>query len=271
MSRVRDRLAAVVRRNHLAESRLSDLAGPNGTPALSSAEQAHLDTCARCRALLIGYRRAESVLSGGWINRPLRSGTRTVGVAGSDRVALVRVGRTGGRGLARRAAIPVGMVAVLVGVVATAGLLTLRGGGLRPASSGPGGSTAGGTSQPTSHATPERTGLVARLPLGTSGSFFWAPDGQHLLVRDDSGSRVYDRFGNLVSSFGQFEGWLDATHLISGDGHVASTDEPYTGGPTSNSWVVPNGHGSAAIIVAVPGCIGDPIIDWYKNGPVSYT
>src|ERR1035437_10465596 len=165
MSRIGDGLAAVVRCNHLAESRLSDLAGPNGTPALSSAEQAHLDTCARCRGLLIGYRRAESVLSGGWINRPLRSGTRTVGVAGSDRVALVRVGRNGGRGVARRAAIPVGLAAVLIGVVATAGLLTLRSGGLRPASSGPGGSTAGGTSQRTAHATPARPGLVAGLLL----------------------------------------------------------------------------------------------------------
>src|SRR5450759_3685600 len=266
MSRVRDRLAAVVRRNHLAESRLSDLAGPNGTPALSSAEQAHLDTCARCRGLLIGYRRAESVLSGGWLNRPLRSGTRTVGVAGSDQVALVAVGRTGARGLARRAAIPVGMVAVLVGVVATAGLLTLRGGGLRPASSGPGGSTAGGTSQPTSHATPERTGLVARLPLGQYGSFSWAPDGQHLLVRADSGSRVYDRFGNLISEFGPIEGWLDATHLIGGDGKVADIHEIHQSGVDVYPWVVPNGHGSAAVIVAQPGCIGDPIIDWYRNG-----
>ncbi len=265
MTRISDRLAAIARRNHVAEGRLFELAGSDGTPVASAAEQAHLDRCARCRGLLVGYRRAESVLSGGWSDRPLRPGTRTAGLAGLDRVARVRVGRGGG-GVARRAAVPMAMIAVLIGVVATAGLLTLRGGGLRPASSGPGGSTAGGTSQPTSHATPERTGLVARLPLGQYGSFSWAPDGQHLLVRDDSGSRVYDRFGNLVSSFGQFEGWLDATHLISGDGHVASTDEPYTGGPTSNSWVVASGHGSAAIIVAVPGCIGDPIIDWYKNG-----
>ena len=69
-----------------------------------------------------------------------------------------------------------------------------------------------------------------------------------------------------MSQFGQFEGWLDATHLISGDGHVTSIDEPYTGGPTSNSWVVGNGYGSAAIIVAVPACTCDPLIDWYENG-----
>src|ERR1035437_2004784 len=98
MSRISDRLAAVVRRNHLAESRLSDLAGPNGTPALSSAEQAHLDRCARCRGLLVVYRRAESVLSGGWSDRPLRPGTRTAGLAGLDRVARGRGGRAGGGG-----------------------------------------------------------------------------------------------------------------------------------------------------------------------------
>ncbi len=47
---------------------------------------------------------------------------------------------------------------------------------------------------------------------------------------------------------------------------MTSIDEPYTGGPTSNSWVVGSGHGAAAIIVAVPGCTGDPLIDWYENG-----
>ncbi len=193
----------------------------------------------------------------------LRPGAGAVGVPGQDRVARVRVGGGGG---ARRAAVPMTMIAVLIGVVATAGLLTLRSAGLRPASSGPGGSTAGGTSQPTSHATPERTGLVARLPLGQYGSFSWAPDGQHLLVRDDSGSRVYDRLGNLVSEFGPSEGWLDATHLIGGDGYVADINQGHLGASTWNGPVVASGHGSAAVIVAQPGCIGDPIIDWYKNG-----
>ncbi len=45
------------------------------------------------------------------------------------------------------------MIAVLIGVVATAGLLTLRGGGLRPASSLAGGSTARGTPHVTAQAT----------------------------------------------------------------------------------------------------------------------
>jgi WD40 repeat protein len=271
MSRIGDGLAAIVGRNHLAESRLSELAGSSGgaaaVPAASGAEQAHLDGCTRCRGLIVGYRRVDSVLSGAWIDRPLRSGTRAVDMAGPVRVARVRVARGGGQGVARRVALPVGLVAILLGVVATAGLMTLRDGGLRPASSGPKGSTAGlVTPQASSNATPQRTGLVARLTLGQYGGFSWAPDGAHLLVSEETGSRVYDRFGNLVSSFGQFEGWLDATHLISGDGHIAGIDVPYTGGPTSNSWVVAGGHGSAAIIVSQPGCIGDPILDWYKNG-----
>jgi WD40 repeat protein len=275
MSRVRDRLAAIVGRSHVAESRLFELAGPSGgavAPAASpasTAEQAHLDGCTRCRGLIVGYRRADSVLGGAWIDRPLRVGPRAVEVVVPDRVARVRVGRSeerGSRGVARRVAIPVGMVAVLIGVVATAGLLTLRGGGLRPASSGPGGYTAGQTPGATAQATPERTGLVARLPLGQYGSFSWAPDGQHLLVRADSGSRVYDRFGNPIAEFGPIEGWLDATHLIGGDGKVADIHEIHQSGVDVYPWVVPNGHGSAAVIVAQPGCIGDPIIDWYRNG-----
>jgi hypothetical protein len=154
------------------------------------------------------------------------------------------------------------MAAVLVAVVVTAGLMTLRMGGLRPAASGSGDSEAGATP----YGTPRLTALVARLPMGQWGTFSWAPDGMHVLIASTNGSTVYDRFGNVTSSFGQFEGWLDSTHLISGDGHVAGIDESYTGGPTSNSWVVANGHGSAAIIVAVPACTGDPLIDWYKNG-----
>ena len=152
MSRIGERLAAMVLRNHVAEGRLFELAGPDGTPVASAAEQAHLDRCARCRGLLVGYRRAESVLSGGWSDRPLRPGTRTAGLAGLDRVARVRVGRGGG-GVARRAAVPMAMIAVLIGVVATAGLLTLRGGGGRPGPSLAGGSTARGTPHVTAQAT----------------------------------------------------------------------------------------------------------------------
>jgi len=163
-------------------------------------------------------------------------------------------------------AIPVVAGAVLIGILVTAGLLGLRGSEKAPDGAAP------VVTPATPHGTPQRTGLVARLPLGQYGTFSWAPDGQHLLVSSyplvsgEPASRVYDRFGNVVSSFGQFEGWLDATHLISGDGHVAGIDEPYTGGATSNARVVAGGHGSAALIVAQPACIGDPILDWYKNG-----
>ena len=253
MSRLSEGLGAIARRGHLDEGRLDQLAADG--LAATTTELMHLRSCRRCRSLLVGFRRTAAVLDGAWAERPLQR--RVEIAAGGSRVRLRPPSRPApgeSRGFARRAAVPVAMAAILLGVVATAGLLTLRGGG-QPASSVPGSSMAGATPQ----GTPQRTGLVARLP----GAFFtWAPDGQHLLLDN----RVYDRFGNLVSTFGQSEGWLDATHIISGDGHVASIDEPYTGGPTSNSWVVASGDGSAAIIVAVPGCIGDPTIDWYKNG-----
>jgi hypothetical protein len=162
----------------------------------------------------------------------------------------------------QRAAVSAATVAILVGVVATAGLLNLRG-GAQPESTALGGPMSQGTPQ----GAPQGTGLVARLPLtGSWGAFSWAPDGGHLLVRDDSGSRVYDRFGKLVSEFGSIEGWLDATHLIGADGYVADIYESHKSGADVYPWVVPNGHGSAAVIVAEPGCVGDPIIDWYKNG-----
>lgn len=255
------RLAAILRRGHTDERRLDAIAEAGAVA--SSAELAHLRACKHCRSLLVGYRRATSVLNGAWADRPLNRGVEIP--EGTARVRLSRpdgFGRAAGSGARRRAAVPAAIAAILVAVVATAGLLALRGGGPRPASSGPSGSTAGATPQ----GTPRGTGLVARLPLGQYASFEWAPDGQHLLVSDESGSIVYDRSGRQVSAYGQFEGWLDATHLISGNGHVASIDEPYTGGPTSNSWVVGNGYGSAAIIVAVPACTCDPIFDWYENG-----
>jgi WD40 repeat protein len=154
-------------------------------------------------------------------------------------------------------AISIGVVAVLVGVVGGAGLV-LRADGMPLA----GGSPATGLP------TPAGTGIVARLPLGQGTTFAWSPDGTYLLVSggDQYVSRVYDRFGRLVSQFGSIEGWLDPTRLIDGSGYVADVATSHTGGPKENSWVVASGHGSAAIIVAVPGCTGDPLIDWYKNG-----
>jgi hypothetical protein len=275
MSRLNEWLGTISRRGHIDEARLNAIAeaGSSGTIAASAepaapvtqAELAHLRACRRCRSLVVGFGRAAQVLGRTWIDRPLNRGVEIP--EGAARVRLGRpdrFDRSDNSRVARRAAIPAAIAVILVGVMATAGLLALRGAGLQPASSVPGGSMAGATSQVTAPGTPQRTGLVARLPF--SGQASWAPDSEHLLVSSETGSAVYDRSGNLVSSFGQFEGWLDATHLISGDGHVAGIDEPYTGGPRSNSWVVASGHGSAAIIVAVPGCVGDPLIDWYKNG-----
>ena len=269
MSGLGGRLAAIIGRGHLAESRVSELAGAGGAETISAAEQAHLGGCSSCRGLLAGYRRAESVLCGAWIDRPLRAAGRELASAGGVRVARVRIAPTGGTRLGRRAAVSVGLAAILVGAIVTAGLMTMRNDGLRPASSGPQSSTAGSvTPQASSNATPARTSVVAQLPLGVYGSFSWAPDGAHLLVTDGDQyvTRVYDRSGNLVSQFGSIEGWLDATHVIDGAGYVADIAQSHSGGPTANSWVVANGHGSAAVIVEVPGCIGDPVIDWYKNG-----
>jgi len=160
-----------------------------------------------------------------------------------------------------RWAIALGVAAIFVGAVVGVGLIGLRGG------SGPGSSGPSPSPQASSGtlATPAGTGIVASLPFG---QFAWSPDGAYLLVwgGDDYVTRVYDRFGRLVSQFGSIESWLDATHVIDGDGYVADVLTSHTGGPTANSWTVGSGHRSAAIIVGVPGCVGDPIIDWYRNG-----
>jgi hypothetical protein len=162
-------------------------------------------------------------------------------------------------------------MAVIAGLVVAAGLLGLRGG--TPASSAPAVAaanhatpTVSGTSSPL--VTPPGTGVVAKLPMAQWSAFAWAPDGAHLLVAggDDYTTRVYDRFGKLVSTYGSIESWLDGTHVIDGSGYVATLGTDYSGGPTANSRAVASGHGSAAVVVAVPACVGDPIIDWYKDG-----
>jgi hypothetical protein len=154
----------------------------------------------------------------------------------------------------RRSIAWIGAAAVLIVVLVGTAVFVVRGG--QSASTG-------GTP-----ATPASTGVVARLPIGLYPSWAWSPDGAHLLISDANNyvSRVYDRFGKLVSQFGSIEGWLDSTHLIDGAGYVADINSSHTGGPTANSWVVASGHGSAAIIVAVPACVGDPFIDWYRDG-----
>ena len=177
--------------------------------------------------------------------------------------------------------VPTGAAALLAAVVVAAGPLGLA--DARPTSAGvdpvatlntPTGTqvvarrTSAGVDQVATLNTPTGTQVVARLPLGLYGTYAWSPDGAYLLVTDGDQykTRVYDRFGGFVSEFGAIEGWLDSTHLIDGAGYVADVSTSHSGGPTANSRVVANGHGSAAIIVAVPACTGDPIIDWYKNG-----
>jgi hypothetical protein len=129
-----------------------------------------------------------------------------------------------------------------------------------------GDAAAGGASAaPTGPPTPPGTGIVARLPIGPGASFSWSPDGLHLLVSDESGSRVYDRFGKVVSEFPPVEGWLDAAHLIGGDGEVADVSHSQPGTSPAGSSVVANGKGSAAIVGARPAC-GDPLVEWYRDG-----
>ena len=166
---------------------------------------------------------------------------------------------TPGRG--RRGIVVAAVAVALVACLATAGLLVLR--GSQPAT--PGTSATPGSSGP-DVATPSGTGVVARLPIDQYSAFSWAPDGAHLLTSSRSDSRVYDRFGKLISEFGRAEGWLDAGRLVGDDGSVASIDQSQSSGPGDNTWVVANGHGSAAVIVAQPACVGDPIVNWYRDG-----
>lgn len=230
MSRISDRLAAIVRRNHVAEGRLFELAGPDGTPVAAAAEQAHLDRCARCRGLLVGYRRAESVLSGGWSDRPLRPGTRTAGLAGLDRVARVRVGRGGG-GVARRAAVAMAMIAVLIGAVATAGLLTLRGGGGRSGPSLAGGSTARGTPHVTAQATtsagPSAAADPYRVVTVTPGAAVAAVKAMVGLpqARLDGLSLAVPTIqtSDLVAT-GPFDGAMYSFYQVTGHGVAATVD-----------------------------------------------
>ena len=268
------RLSAMLGRGHLPDERLSELAGSAGRNATSH-ERVHLDDCAACRSLLGGFSRVDAVLTGPWVDRAVGRSTETRSVAtagGPVRLHRVMPERLGGGRVARRWAAPLGAGALVVGLVATFGLLGLRTGMVPAASGGP---SAGGTRSAgplltdgtaSASPTPAGTRVVARLPLGQFATFSWSPEDELLLVSDEAGSRLYDADGNVVSQFGPIEGWLDSTHLIGGDGFVAPIAAGHVGGPTSNSRVVANGHGSAAIVVAVPACTCDPIIDWYRDG-----
>jgi hypothetical protein len=114
--------------------------------------------------------------------------------------------------------------------------------------------------------TPAGTGVVARLPIGPGATFSWSPDGAHLLVSDESGSRVYDRFGRPISEFPSVQGWLDASHLIDGNGRVAGIGHSQADTSPAGSEVLASGHGSAAVFVARGPCAGDPTVKWYRDG-----
>jgi WD40 repeat protein len=270
-----NRLSTMLRRGHVPDERLSELAGSarsNATPR----EQAHLDGCAECRSLLGGFSRADAVLAGPWVDRAVGDAAEVGSVAtpgGPVRLHRVVPGRWGGGRAAGRWAVPLGVAALIIGLVATFGLLGLRASSVPGSSGAP---SAGGTSasgSPGAVVSPSPTAaraagtrVVARLPIGQFATFSWSPRDEILLVSDGAGSRLYDGDGNQISVFGPIEGWLDSAHLIGGDGFVSPIADGHVSGPTSNSRVVGSGHGAAAIVVAVPACTCDPIIDWYRDG-----
>jgi hypothetical protein len=145
-------------------------------------------------------------------------------------------------------------------------LLAIAAGALYPRDAGSATTSPGPLATGTGPPTPPGTGLVARLRVGAGAAFSWAPDGRHLLVSDEAGSRVYDRFGKLVSEFGPVEGWLDASHLVGGDGTVAEISHSQPGAAPAGSRVLASGHGAAAIIVSQPTGCGDPLVNWYRDG-----
>ena len=269
------RLSATMGRGHLPDERLSQLAA-SGRREITPREQVHLDGCAECRSLLRGFGRADAVLAGPWVDKAavgaaeLRSAATPAGPVRLHRV--VPADRGVGRAIGRWV-LPLAAVALMVGLVATFGLLGLRAGS-GPGSSGApsaAGTTASGSPSPRASASPTAglpagTRVVARLPVAQFATYSWSPQDEILLVSDLAGSRLYDGDGNQISEFGPIEGWLDSSNLIGGDGFVAPIAAGHAGGPTSNSRVVASGHGAAAIVVAVPACTCDPIVDWYRDG-----
>ena len=110
------------------------------------------------------------------------------------------------------------------------------------------------------------TGLVARLPMPRWSTFSWSPDGAYLLIANSSGGQVYDRHGAAISSFAGDVGWLDVSSVIDTSGSIRPVRGDNATGYVANAGVVAGGHGAAAIIVAMPACEGDPLVDWYRDG-----
>jgi hypothetical protein len=151
-------------------------------------------------------------------------------------------------------------VALLILVASLVGAATLvdlrRGPG--PAGSRPAGSATAGR--------PEGTAIVATIPSSSYATPSWSPDGTYFLLENQEDSLVYDLRGRLVWQTYGAVGWLDASHLLRVDGSIVGLGQSGGGAPSPNQWVVANGHGSAAIVVAMPGCVGDPQVDWYRDG-----
>jgi hypothetical protein len=259
MIRPLDAIRASLRRSHVTEDRLDQLAraaGPSQTPE----ELAHLEGCPNCRRLLAGFSRADDVLAGRWADRALDRGPGVPSGSATVKVPGVPTRRTmGTRGA-------LAGLALVVIVVAGAAWLGSRG------PTEPGASVAA-----TRTAGQVGTGVVATLPSEPAYvSYSWAPDGEHLYVSDTNTytGRLYRRSGQLVAAVGPGESWLDASHLIDDRGYVwAVTDKwvPRTGDYVYYLWSVANGHGAAAVVLSVAACTCDPEITWYRDGSLHPT
>ena len=92
------RLSATLRRGHISDERLDELARAR-VPVATAADPTelhHLSGCRRCRGMIGGFARAETVLGGAWVDRPLHSRPAVQG--GADRVGRELPLRVRGQG-----------------------------------------------------------------------------------------------------------------------------------------------------------------------------
>jgi LysM repeat protein len=174
MSRVLDRLAEMGLRGHLPEKRLLELSMSSAASS-SVRDRSHLETCARCRGLLSGHRRAESVLTGEWADRPLKATPASAAVpGGADRARVERVRVSGpfGRSLGRRWVVPASAAAILVSLAVGVGLLGLRTGGRSGQAGSPSaaGSAAASNAGPTAPLIVPSFAAASALPAQASPS-----------------------------------------------------------------------------------------------------
>ncbi len=126
MSGLARTLEALMRRGHLSEQRLDELATAANSDAVAGAgELAHLKDCGSCRGLIVGFQRTNAVLHGPWIER-----SATSAAAASAGVRVTRARRSRGTtgsvfGGSRTGRAAVAATAAIV-VVAAGGLLGVR-------------------------------------------------------------------------------------------------------------------------------------------------